>query len=114
MADATECEAEVQLLLPADLRSEWVVVPKVELYWVFVVGAIFGAGVALSICGIAFGHEGLRWGFPAAFVLSWAGSKVMSMGYERRVRMLRGRVHPDPLSYRTPPPSPPSRGWRRL
>jgi len=96
MADATECEPDPQDLLPADVRSAWAVVPPVELYWMVVVGAIFGAGVALSICGIAFGHEGLRWGFPAAFVLCWAGSKVMSMGHEQRVRMLRGRVHPYP------------------
>lgn len=114
MADATEWEPDPQDLLPADLRSEWAVIPTVELYWVVVVGAIFGAGGALSICGVAFGHEGLRWGFPAALVLSFVGSKVMSMGHARRIRMLRGRVHPDPLSYRTPPPSPPSRGWRRL
>jgi hypothetical protein len=94
MADATDSGPDPQDLLPADLRSEWAVIPTVELYWVFVVGAIFGAGVALNICGFAFGHEGLRWGFLAALSLSFVGSKVMSIGHGRRVRMLKGRVRP--------------------
>ena len=121
MADATEWESDFQLperepdpqlLLPADLRSEWVVVPRAVKEWrepvlMWMLACVTGFLLLRELNGwlshlfvFAFGCF-YFWGFVKASM--------------RTAGTLRGRVHPDPLSYRTPPrPSPPSRGWRRL
>jgi hypothetical protein len=121
MADATESEPDFQfpepppdpqLLLPADLRSDWVVVPRAVLEW----QQSWGWRVAVGLAAWLVLQDLNSWLGPLC-IITWFcidcwGHIKASM---RTAGTLQGRVHPDPLSYRTPTrPSPPSRGWRRL
>jgi len=120
MADATESEPDFQflepppdpqLLLPADLRSDWVVVPRAVLEWQQSSGWRAAVCVAVWLAS----RDMNSWSGPLC-IFAWL---CIEFGGGRNARMrtagtLGGRVHPDPLSYCTPPPSPPSRGWRRL
>jgi hypothetical protein len=120
MADATESESDFQflepppdpqLLLPADLRSDWVVVPRAVLEWQQ--SSVWRAAVCVAVWLAS--RDLNSWSGPLC-IIAWLCIEFGG-GLNARMRTagtLRGRVHPDPLSYRTPPPSPPSRGWRRL
>ena len=120
MAEATESEPDFQLperepdpqlLLPADLRSEWVVVPRAVLKF----QESWGLRVAVALV-VWWLSRDLSWSAPL-LLFAWLCIELGG-GLNARMRTagtLRGRVFPDPLSYRTPPlPSTPSRGWQRL
>jgi len=108
---ADEREPDPQLLLPADLRSDWVVVPRAVLEW----QQSWGLRVAV-VLAVWLVSRDLSWSGPLC-MFAWLCIELGG-GLNARIRTagtLRGRVHPDPLSYSTPPgPSTASRGWRRL
>ncbi len=59
-----------QQLLPRELRARWAVVPKAVLYQMVIVGAIIGAGAAVSTVGFVVGPRWMVFGFPAALGLA--------------------------------------------
>ncbi|MEQ8844176.1 MAG: hypothetical protein RIB58_04910 [Phycisphaerales bacterium] len=63
-------EPDPQELLPPDLRRTWAAVPRATLYQVCLVGAILGAGTALSVAGLIVGSNPMYYGFPVAVVLA--------------------------------------------
>ena len=121
MADATdwgpdfqflEREPDPQLLLPADLRSEWVVVPRAVLEW----QQSWGWRLAVGLVAWLVLRDPNSWSGPLC-MFAWLCIEVWGhlKAHMRTAGTLRGRVFPDPLSYRTPPlPSTPSRCWQRL
>jgi hypothetical protein len=63
-------EPDPQELLPPDLRQTWAAVPRDTLYQLCLVGAILGAGTALSVAGLIVGSHPMYYGFPVAVVLA--------------------------------------------
>ena len=88
MSQDVEIDPDPQLLLPEELRAKWAVGPKTSLYQIFLVGAVLGAGLALSIVGIAQGPEFLKGSFPIALALCYLQNKVYSRIENRRLRDL--------------------------
>ena len=93
MENVTPPKADPQTLLPPELRSDWAVVPRLSLYWLFTAGAIVGAGAALSVVGFVIGGPAaLRWVFPAALVVAASVQVFVSRGERNRLAALRDRA----------------------
>jgi hypothetical protein len=87
-----------QDLLPSDIRDRWAVVPRFELYQLFVAGFLFGAGAAASILGFTVGPTYLSYGFPVALVLCFLQASILGRfadGLLRELGESRGGVTPN-------------------
>lgn len=63
-------DIEPQELLPEPMQDRWAVVPRATLYQLFMVGALIGAGVAMSVVGFTSGPGWLRYAFPISLILA--------------------------------------------
>ncbi len=84
-------EVDPQDLLPKELRDKWAVVPKFELYQVFVAAVLIGAGAMASVLGATGGPTYLWYGFPLAMVLCLLQAKILARFAERLLRELGER-----------------------
>lgn len=93
MVSESPHDPDPQELLPASLRAAWAVVPRATLYWLFIAGALLGAGAAVSVVGFATGDANLRYGWPIGFgVAALVGRIVYARVEDRRIASLRGRT----------------------
>lgn len=74
-------EPDPQELIPEGMRDSWVAVPRSSLYQLVLVGAILGAGAAVSVVAIGLDAAALRCAFPIAVVLAWLQNRLP---WERR------------------------------
>jgi hypothetical protein len=84
-------EIDPQDLLPEEQRAKWVVVPKFELYQVFIAAFLIGAGVMASLLGATIGPKYLRYGFPLALILCFLQARIFRKFADRLLRGLGER-----------------------
>jgi hypothetical protein len=73
-------------------------------YWLVTMGALLGAGFALTFVGLASGPRWLKLGFLVAILLAMAGARVLR-GYEGRKLRELGR-HLDAVAGGSHAPAP--------
>ena len=84
-------EIDPQDLLPDEHRAKWAVVPKFELYQVFVAAFLIGAGVMASLLGATLGPKYLWYGFPLALIICFLQAKIFRRFADRLLRELGER-----------------------
>lgn len=84
-------QIDPQSLLPSELRAKWAVIPKFELYQVFVAAFLIGAGVMASFLGATLGPKILLYGFPLALVICFLQAKIFGRFADRLLRDLAER-----------------------
>ncbi len=77
-----------QELLPLEFQAQWAVVPKFELYQLFVAGFVIGAGAMASILDITVGPAYLWYGFPLALAYCVLQAMILGRFADRRLREL--------------------------
>lgn len=77
-----------QDLLPDEHRAKWAVVPKFELYQVFVAAFLIGAGAMASLLGVTLGLKYLWYGFPLALIICFLQAKIFRRYADRLLREL--------------------------
>ncbi len=81
-------EVDPQDLLPGDLRAKWAVIPRFELYQVFVSAFLLGAGTMASLVGNTVGPAYLCYGFPLALILCFLMASFLRRFSDRLLREL--------------------------
>ena len=74
-----------------ELRDKLAVLPRDAGYQCVLVGAILGAGIALSVLGFVMENTILWWGFPAAIALARVQNQVLPWSETRLLQELRTR-----------------------
>jgi hypothetical protein len=75
--------SNLQHLLPPKLREGWCVLPRFVLYQLFGVGALFGAGISLTLAGWIVDNKIMTRAWPVALVAMLA-QKWMLRRTEKR------------------------------
>jgi len=57
-------ENDLQILLPAELRKRWVVIPRYELARLFLAAGLLVAATTLTIMAWSYGIRWLYWSLP--------------------------------------------------
>jgi len=70
--------------LPAPLRNDWVVIPKVVIHKTALAMALFGAAVALSIVGFALNIREMTWPLPVLLATMAFATKFVPWWREDR------------------------------
>jgi hypothetical protein len=99
--------ADLQGLLPTELPSRWCVVPRIELYQLFGVGALFGAGLGLMIADIILDNSSLRWAWPLALLAMLLQRYLLGRGgnkYKVEARRSPCSKQPEATERRPHPP----------
>ena len=74
---------DLQDLLPAELRTRWVVIPRWSLTHLFFVGVLYGAAVTLAVVGMILGHKTMI-GISVGLVIAARVQKLFFKRAERR------------------------------
>jgi hypothetical protein len=84
-------KSDPQALLSESLRKNWIVLPRFAGIQLFVVGSLFGAGLAVSVVGTALRESVMRLAFPASLVVMWALAILLRRRERQLVRELESR-----------------------
>jgi hypothetical protein len=82
--------------LPAELRKDWVVIPKQTIHKLFVAAFLLGAGVASLVTGLILDISSLKWVYPAVLIAMALLTKYVPWWREdRSIKQLRGLDNED-------------------